>query len=138
MILESGKNGASGRTGRYVGHAALNGAVSQLHARFPGFVFTPIGAPQAFYDGTPSLGHGPVGEPPKIKGLDVVHRSRRPHRGALCFYRYAGHLRNAIRSVRFDGEPSTRRTRVNNGLMTDQLAGGRRGSMTFQIRSTSH
>jgi len=36
--------------GRYVGYAALNDAVSQLHTRFPGFVFTPIGAPQALYD----------------------------------------------------------------------------------------
>jgi hypothetical protein len=59
--------------GRYVGHAALNDAVSQLHSRFPGFVFTPIGAPQAFYDvGRQAWGHGPVGEPPKVTGLDVV------------------------------------------------------------------
>ena len=33
--------------GRYVGHTALNDAVSQLHARFAGFVFTPSGAPLA-------------------------------------------------------------------------------------------
>jgi hypothetical protein len=59
--------------GRYVGYAALNDAVSQLHAKFPGFVFTPIGAPQAFYDvGRHAWGHGPVGEPPKIVGLDVA------------------------------------------------------------------
>ena len=59
--------------GRYVGHTALNDAVSQLHARFPGFVFTPIGAPQSFYDvGRQAWGHGPVGEPPKITGLDVI------------------------------------------------------------------
>ena len=59
--------------GRYAGYAALNDAVSQLHAKFPGFVFAPIGAPQAFYDvGRLAWGHGPVGEPPKVTGLDVV------------------------------------------------------------------
>ena len=59
--------------GRYVGHGALDDAVSQLHARFPGFVFTPIGAPQSFYDvGRLAWGHGPVGEPPKVTGLDVI------------------------------------------------------------------
>jgi SnoaL-like domain len=59
--------------GRYVGHAALNDAVTQLHTKFPGFVFTPIGAPQSFYDvGRLAWGHGPVGEPPKVTGLDVV------------------------------------------------------------------
>jgi hypothetical protein len=59
--------------GRYVGYAALNDAVSQLHVKFPGFVFTPIGAAQAFYDvGRLAWGHGPSGEPPKVTGLDVV------------------------------------------------------------------
>jgi hypothetical protein len=59
--------------GRYVGQAALNDAVSQLHAKFPGFIFAPIGAPQAFYEvGRLAWGHGPVGEPPKVTGLDVV------------------------------------------------------------------
>jgi hypothetical protein len=59
--------------GRYVGYAALNDAVSKLHARFPGFVFTPIGAPQAFYGvGRQAWGHGLVGEPPQTTGLDVV------------------------------------------------------------------
>ena len=59
--------------GRYVGYVELNDAVSQLHAKFPGFVFTPIGTPQAFYDvGRLAWGHGPVGEPPKVTGLDVV------------------------------------------------------------------
>jgi hypothetical protein len=59
--------------GRYVGNAALNDAVSQLHEKFPGFVFAPIGAPQAFYDvGRLAWGHGAVGEPPKVTGLDVV------------------------------------------------------------------
>jgi hypothetical protein len=59
--------------GRYVGHTALNDAVSQLHERFSGFVFTPIGAPQAFYDvGRQAWGHGRVGEPPTLTGLDVI------------------------------------------------------------------
>jgi SnoaL-like domain len=59
--------------GRYVGHTALNDAVSQLHARFPGFVFRATGAPQSFYDvGRLAWGHGPVGEPPKVTGLDVI------------------------------------------------------------------
>jgi hypothetical protein len=59
--------------GRYVGYTALNDAVSQLHAKFPGFTFAAIGAPQVFYDvGRLAWGHGPVGEPPKVTGLDVV------------------------------------------------------------------
>jgi hypothetical protein len=59
--------------GRYVGHAALNDAVSQLHARFPGFGFTPIGSPQVFYDvGRLAWGHGPLGDPSKVTGLDIV------------------------------------------------------------------
>ena len=59
--------------GRYVGQAALNDAVSQLHEKFPGFIFAPIGAPQTFYDvGRLAWGHGPVGEPPKVTGFDVV------------------------------------------------------------------
>jgi hypothetical protein len=59
--------------GRFVGYAMLNDAVSQLHAKFPGFIFVPIGAPQAFYDvGRLAWGHGRAGEPPKVTGLDVV------------------------------------------------------------------
>jgi SnoaL-like domain len=59
--------------GHFVGHAMLNDAVSQLHAKFPGFVFAPIGAPQAFCEvGRLAWGHGPVGELPKVTGLDVV------------------------------------------------------------------
>jgi hypothetical protein len=59
--------------GRYVGYAAINDAVSELYKKFPGFVFTPIGSPQTFFDvGRQAWGHGPVGEPPKVTGLDVV------------------------------------------------------------------
>ena len=59
--------------GLYVGHAALNDAVSQLHARFPGFVFGATGAPQSLHDvGRLAWRHGPAGEPPKVTGLDVI------------------------------------------------------------------
>jgi|SRR5580704_1362108 hypothetical protein len=59
--------------GRYVGHAAISGAVSKLHERFPSFVFTPIGSPQTFFDvGRQAWGHGPAGQPPTVTGLDVI------------------------------------------------------------------
>jgi ketosteroid isomerase-like protein len=59
--------------GRHVGQEALNEAVGQLHRRFPDFVFTAIGSPQAFYDvGRLAWGHGPAGEPPRVTGLDVI------------------------------------------------------------------
>jgi hypothetical protein len=59
--------------GHYIGQAALNDAVSQLYKTFPDFVFTPIGAPQAFFNvGRQAWGHGPVGKPPKVTGVDVV------------------------------------------------------------------
>jgi SnoaL-like domain len=59
--------------GRHVGYAALNDAVSKLHERFPGFVFTPIGSPQTFFDvGRQAWGHGPIGKPPKVTGIDVI------------------------------------------------------------------
>jgi SnoaL-like domain len=59
--------------GRFVGRDAINESVSHLHQKFPGFVFTPIGAPEAFHDiGRLSWGHGPAGQEPKVKGVDVV------------------------------------------------------------------
>jgi hypothetical protein len=59
--------------GHAMGHAALDDAVARLHARFPGFVFTALGAPQSL-DGAGRLawGHGPAGGPPQITGLDVA------------------------------------------------------------------
>src|SRR6266404_931780 len=36
--------------GRVVGRGAINESVSHLHQKFPGFVFTPIGSPEAFHD----------------------------------------------------------------------------------------
>src|SRR5260370_28505020 len=59
--------------GRFVGHNAISAAVAELHARFPGFVFTPIGSPQAFHEvGRLLWGHGPKGGPPKVTGVDVI------------------------------------------------------------------
>ena len=59
--------------GRFVGHTAVSDAVGELLARFPGFVFTPIGSPQAFHDvGRLSWGHGPKGGLPTVTGVDVV------------------------------------------------------------------
>jgi SnoaL-like domain len=59
--------------GLFVGHHAVGAAVGELHARFPGFVFTPIRSPQAFHEvGRLSWGHGPKGAPPKVTGVDVV------------------------------------------------------------------
>jgi hypothetical protein len=59
--------------GRHVGWQALDEAVEQLHAKFPGFVFSPIGPPQTFHEaGRQAWGHGPAGESPKITGEDVI------------------------------------------------------------------
>ena len=59
--------------GRYVGWQALDEAVEQLHARFPGFEFSPIGSPQTFYEvGRQAWGYGPSGQPPKVTGEDVI------------------------------------------------------------------
>ena len=59
--------------GRVVGRDAINESVSHLHQKFPGFVFTPIGSPEAFHDiGRLSWGHGPAGQEPKVKGVDIV------------------------------------------------------------------
>jgi SnoaL-like domain len=59
--------------GRFVGHSAVGDAVGELHVRFPGFVFTALGSPQAFHEvGRLSWGHGPKGAPPKVTGVDVV------------------------------------------------------------------
>jgi hypothetical protein len=59
--------------GRHVGHEALNDAVSHLHRLFPGFVFTPIGSPEAFHGiGRLAWGHGPAGAPPGLTGVDII------------------------------------------------------------------
>ncbi len=59
--------------GRGVGREALDGAVEQLHAQFPGFVFAAVGEPQAFFEvGRLAWAHGPAGAPPKVTGVDVV------------------------------------------------------------------
>ncbi len=60
-------------------HAALTGrdavdaAVAALHARFPDFVFTALGAPQSLEGaGRLAWGHGPAGGAPQLNGLDVA------------------------------------------------------------------
>lgn len=58
---------------RVVGHDQLDEAVAGLHARFPGFVFTALGAPETFFEiGRLAWGHGPAGEAPQASGCDVV------------------------------------------------------------------
>lgn len=59
--------------GRWIGRDALNEAVTELHALFPGFAFAALGAPQTFHEiGRLAWGHGPAGEPPAVTGLDVA------------------------------------------------------------------
>jgi hypothetical protein len=59
--------------GRHVGYAALNDTVTELRTKFPGFIFAPIGDPQAFHNvGRLAWSYGLVGEPLKITGLDIV------------------------------------------------------------------
>ena len=59
--------------GRYVGHAAINGAVEQLQHRFPDFTFSVL-ADADVNSGVGRLpwGFGPPGEPRKITGIDVL------------------------------------------------------------------
>ena len=59
--------------GRYVGHAALDQAASELRASHPSFVYAPRRPPQAVQDsGRLAWGSGPLGEPPRYTGLDVI------------------------------------------------------------------
>jgi hypothetical protein len=55
------------------GRDAVDAGVAALHARFPDFVFTALGAPQSL-DGAGRLawGHGPAGAAPQVTGLDVA------------------------------------------------------------------
>jgi hypothetical protein len=58
---------------RLVGHDQLDEAVAGLHARFPGFVFTALGAPETFFEvGRLAWAQGPAGGAPQTTGLDVV------------------------------------------------------------------
>lgn len=58
---------------RAVGHDQLDEAVAGLHARFPGFVFTALGAPETFFEvGRLAWAHGPAGGTPQATGFDVA------------------------------------------------------------------
>jgi hypothetical protein len=59
-------------SGRYVGPAALDGAVAALHARLPGLVFTEISLQALDETGRLQWGLGQPGLPPQQTGLDVV------------------------------------------------------------------
>jgi SnoaL-like domain len=59
--------------GRYVGHTAINGAVEKLQHRFPDFAFSVLAAGDANSGvGRLPWGFGPLGEPRKITGIDVL------------------------------------------------------------------
>lgn len=59
--------------GRYVGHQALDQIAGELRAGHPTFAYTPHSAPQVVQDGGRiAWGSGPVGEPPRYTGLDIV------------------------------------------------------------------
>ena len=59
--------------GRYVGRAALDRVAGELRASHPSFVYTPHRPPQAVQDGGRlAWGSGPLGEPPRYTGLDVI------------------------------------------------------------------
>ena len=59
--------------GRYVGHEALDQIAGELRAGHPTYVYTPHTVPQAVQDGGRiAWGSGPVGEPPRYSGLDII------------------------------------------------------------------
>ena len=59
--------------GHYVGHRALEDAVTGLHAKLPGHVFTVISGPDALRDsGRLAWAFGPPEDPRRVTGLDVV------------------------------------------------------------------
>ncbi len=59
--------------GRYVGHHALEEAVTALHAKLPGHVFTVISGPDVLRDsGRLAWAFGPPDDPRRVTGLDVV------------------------------------------------------------------
>ncbi len=55
------------------GHAGLHALVDGVHAQFPGFVFTPVGAVDGHHDRIRfQWGLGPAGAEPVVVGFDVV------------------------------------------------------------------
>jgi hypothetical protein len=59
--------------GRHVGHAALEEAVSTLHAQFPDHAFTALGEADAQEEyGRLAWAFGPPDDPQRTTGLDVA------------------------------------------------------------------
>jgi hypothetical protein len=59
--------------GRHIGHAALDDAVSALHAQFPDYRFSALGEADALEDcGRLAWAFGPAGDPQRITGLDIA------------------------------------------------------------------
>jgi hypothetical protein len=59
--------------GHHIGHAALDEAVSALHAQFPDHVFSALGEVDALQDyGRLGWAFGPPDDPQRITGLDVA------------------------------------------------------------------
>ncbi|TCM16550.1 SnoaL-like protein [Novosphingobium sp. PhB165] len=55
------------------GREAIDAFAGQLRIAHPDFVYTPLGEPQILHDaGRLAWGSGPVGEPPRYTGWDVV------------------------------------------------------------------
>lgn len=55
------------------GHDGLHALVDGVHAQFPGFVFTPVGAVDGHHDRIRfQWGLGPEGAEPAVIGFDVV------------------------------------------------------------------
>lgn len=51
----------------------IDATIAGVHTQFPGFVFTPVGAPDAHHDVARfSWGLGPAGEEPVVIGFDVA------------------------------------------------------------------
>ncbi|WP_321965424.1 nuclear transport factor 2 family protein [Paraburkholderia sp. J7] len=59
--------------GRYVGHEELASIASELRASHPGYVYTPHRRPDAVQNGGRLIwGSGPLGEPPRYTGEDII------------------------------------------------------------------
>jgi hypothetical protein len=59
--------------GHHIGHRALEDAVTALHAKLPGHVFTEINGPDVLQDsGRLAWAFGPPEDPRRITGLDVI------------------------------------------------------------------
>lgn len=55
------------------GHDAMSALIGAVHEQFPGFVFTPLGEPDAHHQQLRfRWGLGPVGAAPVVEGFDVV------------------------------------------------------------------